>query len=175
MSKNRGEISVRGIVIKQKNNQDKLNPNSLRFLLAYILCDFFRGNIASAVRTFREFGGKYKERKNNNNYSEYKQLNRKNIEQLLKDEGFFTYWHLEILAKYLRIPTGILLVISRFHSYQRYDDKDGCIIFINCMRQMLDKMEDKLSDELTERRNFQTITECFSPLHEHDSKTPMLF
>ena len=167
-----GRLTVSKVLVEQKDHGDRLNPNSLRFLLGYIIKDIFDDSITGAVGKLREYGGRYKDRHAGR---EPKNITGKAAVKLLKDKEYFTYWHLEIMARGLKLPTGALLLISRYFSYKRYDDRIGAQMFVEAMKKMIVVMEENIDKDMKETRDIPAFSKCFDELHDHDSKGPMLF
>lgn len=165
-------LKIGRIVIRQQNETEKKNPNSVRFLLGHIINVYFDGNIAKAARELRKFGGRYKDERDDRGP---KVLNTKSILRILQDEDHVTYWHLEIFARFLGIPTGTLLLVSRMLAVARYNSDpevaaalcEGVSIFANQLS--------AVDWHALSESEFRRFKDCFERLRQSEARYPTLF
>jgi hypothetical protein len=86
----------------------KFNPNSLRQTLHEIVEKNFGGNRQLASKELskvlsRGGGSRYRQ----------KSISARLIENIISDESYIKYWHLEVFSEYIGLPTSVLLIFSR--------------------------------------------------------------
>lgn len=141
----------------------KKNPNSLRFMLGYLLLYGFNGNRTKAINAMKQFGGTYPDPRRDR---EGKTMNEKLLSKILNDDILIAYWHIEVFARMFKIPSGALLLASRLSADVRKSNTADARALVNGIRRFADVLA-KIID--TERITAETIDEfqaCFSGLYQ---------
>ena len=87
---------------------DRLNPQIIRKLFFHVYKEFFSCNFSEFAAALDENRVRHSRRKSN--------INANSIRKIIKDEQRISYYHLEALANYLKVPTYVLLLLTRFSS-----------------------------------------------------------
>ena len=91
-------------VYKRINDEEKMNPNCLRWVLFELVNFRYERNWRWAARDLFDKQVRYDAK-----FSD-------DLGPLSGDRNYFTYWHLEAFANVLRIPTGLLLLFAQHQS-----------------------------------------------------------
>lgn len=164
-------VSLNRKSIRAQNDTDKRNPNSIRYLIGILIKLRFDSNIRSAASQLSKFSGRYKAPRGD---VEYKTLGYKSLNGILDDDDFVSYWHLECIARYLKIPTGALLLLSRAAMARKSGRGSEIEALAEGCRHLaytLDKMKD--GGEMTSA-DFDLVTKCFERLQESEI-SPSIF
>lgn len=127
-----------------EKRKDKKNPNSIRRLFFDLVDQEFRGNQKFAAYSLTKFADTQLEGDTTN----YRRLpiTREILNRINQDAVYIQYWHLELIARYLKLPLGIILLFTRMQS--NVDKKDG-----DLENQRISRFLRNISDELDKSDN----------------------
>lgn len=138
----------------------KLNPNSLRFLLGFLLVAQFQGNRSLAVKSMKDVGGVYASTRPDR---DDKRMNNKVMGAILNDETYITYWHIEAFARQFRLPAGAILILSRVMALVR-DKKIGAATDLaSGLRRFADVLDSIIEKRAISKSHLEKVQECFAP------------
>jgi hypothetical protein len=165
------KLTVGRVTVEQIPETQKRNPNSLRFLIGHILGSYFESH-KQAVEKLRQWGGIYKGTRRG---APAKNINVKALSGILADKEYIAYWHLEIFAKQLGIPTGALLFISRLFANMRYGKSESNEALVRCIKDFASNLEALSKKKDISKDDFEAVRRCFESLDEIESRAPRLF
>jgi hypothetical protein len=163
-------LGVGKTTIRFSSETEKKNPNSLRFVIGHIINFYCGGTREAAVVFFRKTDGRYK---SDRTATSTKTVNLKAISELLDDETYATYWHLEAIARSLRFPVGALLSLTRVYSLIRDGKTEAVDTFISGLRTFADRLESLAVKKSISKEDFDEMIACFARTYEAES--PSLF
>lgn len=166
ISKNFVKLARTQIVLSPETR--KKNPNSLRFLIADIIRLFHKGNQGVAAKEFAKYGGRYIAAKEGH---PNKTMNLKALYEILKDEDYVQYWHLESISRSVGVPAGALLFLSKAYSLVRDGDLRGVNSLAKSLRQFADHLEVIGRKNAIDREDFEKMRHTF----DETFKEPELF
>lgn len=162
------ELEVGTKPIQLSSELKKLNPNSLRFLLGFIVNAQFDGDRKAAAQGLAKHGGRYR---SNRTVSAVATLSNKALGELLNDERAIAYWHLEIFARQLSIPVGALLLLSRCISLIRDGEHSKAVDFVEGVRLMASVLSKVATDKVMTSDQFTELAACFDPALREEQAT----
>lgn len=118
---------------KRRADELKYNPNSLREVLIMV-----RSIEGLSRESFAEklipYCGRYRKSK----------LPAKTIRQIELDETRIQYWHLEVYANYLGMPSSALLLFSRLRANELSSKSDESVKLIESFKQVISSVDEKV-------------------------------
>ena len=166
-------LKVGRVVISQKSETERKNPNSLRFLIGAIINSCFHGSQKEAVEQLARYSGAYRD--THRGHEDFKRMNKKALSEILGDEDHIAYWHLECISNYLGIPTGALLILSRTLSHARYREHEILQAIISDTRRFLDLIEAISKKDSLDTADFEKVRESYATLQKLEAEHPRLF
>jgi hypothetical protein len=144
--------------IEMKSELEKVNPNSLRFVLAFVVAVRFGGDRQAAATALSQHGGKYRSNRTQNAMAN---INNKALGQILNDETEIKYFQLELFARAIKVPVGAMLLLSRCFSLVRDNHESNAEQFVSAIRALADVLANVVtSKELTDSHLTQ-MAACF--------------
>ena len=102
-----------------KNMEKSRNPQVIRDLIRDIINEDFNGDVAVAAVKISERGLRMLSKKR-----DYKGITPSILYSIMRDDSHIKFSHLEIIAGYIGVPTGVLLIYTRCRSAERVGDLD---------------------------------------------------
>jgi hypothetical protein len=166
------ELKVgRGKPIRVANETEKKNPNSLRFVVGHIINFFYGGARNIAVEAMQEVSGRYASDRPN---AQVKKMTVDALSTFLNDEDHVEYWHLEVAANSIHLPSGALLLISRVYSLIRDGNSDAALALAGGVRKLADGLQQIAETKTISKDQIENIAEGFAKSSELE-RTPSLW
>lgn len=140
-----GTLRVGRKVLQFTDDTRKWNPNSLRFLIGFMMNLRFNGERLAADEYFSRVPSAYRHEKDELGN---KTLNNKSIGDILNDNTHIYYWQIECFARLFDMPAGAMLLLSRVLSHVRdgkrhkaASDIDGIVKMAPILKRILETGE----------------------------------
>lgn len=146
--------------------KEKRNPISIRKLFFDIIEHRFFGNKNYAARELKKFV-----ELNTNTETIYrnKKLTPTMISRINSDELYIQYWHLELMARYLDIPLGMILLYTRMQSNIR-NNSDGVQENQQILRTLSRISEKEMHANSLDFKNLEEWSEIFKQENKNNQE-----
>lgn len=145
-------------IIHFTDDTRKWNPNSLRFLIGFMLNVRFNGDRLKADEYFSRNPSAYRHEKDNLGN---KTLNNKSLGDVLNDNTHIYYWQIECLARIFDMPAGAMLLLSRTLSHIRDGKEQKAASDIEGIVKMAPILQRILATGELDEDDLKEISMCF--------------
>jgi hypothetical protein len=150
------------------------NPNSLRFLLGYMLNVKYDGKRDRAAKHMRETIEARHLYAHEQPGKEGKRLSNTAITKILNDNVHITYWQLEAFARIFEMPVGAILLLSRLISQVRDGKITKAENDIRALQQMIVRMHGILQNGEIGPEDLEAIGGAFAKISADQTEDAQL-
>lgn len=132
-------------------SKDQRNPGSLRFVIAHVL-DLLYGSRKSAA----DHLSRVKSPHVGDNELTYNVIG-----DIVNDESYIKYWHLDCIARSMRIPSGALLIYSKLYSHIQKGEPAKSAELVASMHKFSVWLEAMSSKGTLSKSDLDNLIQCF--------------